>query len=114
NVEGELDVIDPHRRQRAYASQQRVFIVRRIAERRAGLALARDGGDRLARGVKRDRSERAPPGVLEIDDVGPELQDNLGLDGVSDTGEHARHRVASCSMRSPKVPSQARLLTPIG
>ena len=113
-VHRELDVVDAHRRERPRAGEQRFFVVRRIAERRARLASPRDGGDRLARGIERNGPERAPPRVFQIDDVGPELQDDVGLGGVGDTGEHARHRVASRSVRSPKVPSHARSLTPNG
>ena len=92
-VHGELDGVDAHRSQRPRAREQRVFIVGRIAERRARLASSRDSGDRLARGIERDGAERAPPRIFQIDDVGPKLHDNVRLGGVDDTGEHARHRV---------------------
>ena len=108
-IHGELDVVDAHRRQRSRAFEQRFFIVGRIAERRARFASSRDCGDRLARNIERDGAERAPPRVLQIDDVGPKLHDNAGLGGVGDTGEHARHRVASYSLRSPEVRSARAL-----
>src|ERR1700733_12636626 len=101
SVNSKFDVIDTHRRQRPRAREQRFFIIRRVAERRARFASSRDCGDRLARNIERDGSERAPPRVLQIDDVG-------------DTGEHARHRVASYSPQAPKFRQRARLPTPNG
>ena len=111
-VHGQLDVVDAHRRERARACEQRSFVVGRIAERRARLASPRDRGERLPGDIERNGPERAPPRVFQIDDVGPELQDDVRLRGVGDAGEHARHRVASQSLRSPSIPSRARSLTP--
>ena len=105
-VHGELDGIDAHRGDSARA-RERVLVVRRIAERRARLAPPGHGGERLARGVEWDGPERAPPRVFQIDDVGPELQDDLRLRGVGDAGQHARHRVASQLMRSQPMVSLA-------
>ena len=53
SVNSEFDVIDAHRRQRPCAREQRFFIVRRIAERRARFASSRDRADRLARNIER-------------------------------------------------------------
>ena len=104
-IHGELDIVYADRTPRSRAFEQRFFIVRRIAERRARFATSRDGDDRLAHGVERDGSKRAPARVLQIDDVGAKLHDHAGLGSVGHTGEHARHRVVSHSPRSPKARS---------
>ena len=101
-IHGELEIVYAHCGQRSRAFEQRFFIVGRIAEGGARFASARDSRDRLARNIEGDGSERAPPGVFQIDDVGAKLHDNFGLSGVGDTGEHASHRIASysCGRRS--------------
>ena len=104
-IDCESNVIGPHLRQRSRAVQQSSFSVGWLAERRARFASTGDCGDRLARDVERDGSERALPRLSQIDDVGPKLRDGASLDGVGDTGEQARHGVASCSLRSPEVRS---------
>ncbi len=77
---------------RALASKP-FFNVRRIAERGARHASTRDSGDGRPRNNDRNGPERAAPRVLQVDDIGFKLHDNLGLGGVGDTGEHPRHRV---------------------
>ena len=72
-IDGELDVIDAHRRQRSRGFQQSVFDVGRIAERRARFASSGDCGDapraqfrvkRLrARPAARLSNRRCPPRV---------------------------------------------------
>ena len=101
SVHSELDVVDALGRDRPDVREQHFFLVGRIAERRADLASSRDSGSRLAYGIERNGSEGAAPRVLQIDDVGAELERDVGLLGIDDAGQHAGHRAGSQTIAAP-------------
>ena len=106
SVHSELDVVDALGRDRPDVREQHFFLVGRIAERRADLASSRNSGSHLAHGIERNGAEGAAPRVLQIDDVGPELERDVGLLGIDDAGQHAGHWAGSQTMPPPIFPSR--------
>ena len=101
SVDSELDVVDALGRDRPDVREQHFFLVGRVAERGADLASSRDSGSHLADGIERNGAESAAPGVLQIDDVGPELERDVGLLGIDDAGQHAGHWASSQTIPAP-------------
>ncbi len=88
---GDLDVADPGPGHRCDRSGQGSGVLR-LAGHRTADGLVRDGRDDRPDRLDRERPERAPDGVLGIDEVGARPCRHHGLVGVADADEEAGTR----------------------